>query len=126
MRITIFLLIVFTTNNMLSQTDFSTEIIGKWKFVKVTTSSKVSEQKSVESDPFMKEDILINFRDETAIAFEIENFLMEASYTLKNSLLTIGKYQYNILKITKDNLYFKAKTNNSSTLYEYQRIVEDE
>ncbi|WP_420573209.1 hypothetical protein [Kordia sp.] len=128
MRIVLFLFLTFAIHTSVAQTDFNAKIIGKWEFVKATTDSTKVKSKSSNhildknaEDPFMKRDILLSFRDEQSIVFEIENFLMEASYSLKNSLLNIGKYQYTILKVTNDSLHFKAKNTHIPTYYTYKK-----
>lgn len=133
MRISITILfLIFGYTVSIAQTDFRKEIIGKWELAKVSRDFKGNTKKVAKhnsnivkenKDPFMKKDVILSFRADKSIAFEIKEFLMVASYSLKNEQLTIGQNQYTILEITKDKLHLKINNDPSNMQYVYRRVV---
>ncbi|MFK7749270.1 MAG: hypothetical protein AB8B65_12815 [Kordia sp.] len=129
MRILITILLYVSMYSVNAQTDLKQNILGKWEFVKITTDAEKNSSTQAKShlsnaqkDPFMRKDVLLIFRENNDITFEVENFLMQAKYVIKDSILTIGAYKYEILRITKETLYLKALSDSMSANYEYKRI----
>ncbi|WP_114903981.1 hypothetical protein [Kordia sp. SMS9] len=113
-----------------AQTDLQQDILGKWKFVKATTDAEKNTSKQTEThlskeqkDPLMQKDVLLRFESTKDIAFEVENILLHAEYGIKDSILTIGRHKYAVLKITKEALHLKSLNDSIPVNYELQRIV---
>jgi len=128
------LFLVVGLNFCIAQTDIKKGIIGTWELVhKVSDLDdndeeelSISEPKQQKSDPFMNQDVLCTFKSDGGIIFLIQDFSLEASYTLKNSDLSIGNRQYTIEKVQKDSLFFKDKNGVLNIKYIYKRIKNDE
>lgn len=130
-RLFLGLFFVLYAISMHSQTAMQEQILGKWKFIKKNETVLEQKTKSLDSvanikssDVFFKKDIILHFRDKKSLAFEIENesFSLIVSYGLKDSLLTITIYKYQLLKLNKETLLFEVKNDSLHKMYEYKRL----
>jgi len=119
----LFLLIAQFVNG---QTKMQQEIIGKWKFVNKTgTTHKQIDSDSIAntpaSDTFFNDDMLLDFRANESLGFELVDsaILLFVSYKTKDSILTIAEYTYHIVKLNKEELRIKAH----DATYQYKRIA---
>lgn len=122
----LFLVIVQFVNG---QTSMQEEILGKWKLVKKTaTAQKQSNSDSIATAPtsytFFKKDVLLDFKANESLGFEIEDeaIILFVSYSCKDSLLTIADYKFHILKLDQKELFFKAQKDSVHATYQYKRM----
>ena len=128
MRIHIISFLFFIISSIAIQTSVEKEILGKWQFVQASEimqkdGQEVSKNIEVKNldDPFIKKDVILSFQADNSIGFEIGDFIMYAKYTIKDSVLTIGKYKYGILKVTEDRLLLKTTTDSSQRIFQYKK-----
>ncbi|WP_430413143.1 hypothetical protein [Kordia sp.] len=133
MRITIILFLLIGINFSNAQTDFNKEIIGTWKLSTQTKSFKATDKPKSSSnsvdhaaDALINSDVLLSFKKDDVLVMTLQDFLLEASYTLKNNLLTIGLRKFEILKLQNDVLTLKDKLTEKNLRYEYKRILNNE
>jgi len=128
MRIHIISFLFFIISSIAIQTSVEKEILGKWQFVQASEimqkdGQEVSKNIEVKNldDPFIKKDVILSFQADNSIVFKIGDFIMYAKYTIKDSVLTIGKYKYGILKVTEDRLLLKTTTDSSQRIFQYKK-----
>jgi len=124
MRILTLIFLFFGFNFSSAQTE-PKGIIGTWELT-ITEGNEGKildyELKNNKPDPLISEDTILTFEDAETIIIGIQGFVLNAKYTLKDALLTIGNRQFTIQKITKDELVFTEINDESGMLHTYKRI----
>lgn len=124
MRILTLIFLFFGFNFSSAQTE-ADGIVGTWQLViSKENEGKILnyELKNNKPDPLISEDTILTFEDAETIIIGMQGFVLNASYTLKDTLLTIGNREFIIEKITKDELIFKETNDDSGMKHTYIRI----
>ena len=122
MRIGILFFLGIGLNFCVAQTDFTKEIIGTWKLVVAEADESIYKKR----DPLINKDTVLEFKNEETIIITVEEFQLEATYTLKETILTIGIREFVLLKITKDKLLLTDKNDDLSIQHTYKKIKKNE
>jgi hypothetical protein len=133
MRTGIILFLIMSLNLCSAQTDFKNEIMGSWKLVTKTKSFKAtdlpkasSEFSNNEVDPLISSDVSLTFKKDDILLVGMQEFLLEASYSIDKTLLTIGNRKFALLEAKNDILIIEDKTRSKGLRYEYKRIANNE
>ena len=124
MRILTLIFLFFGFNFSSAQTE-ANGIIGTWQLT-ITKGNEGKilnyELKNNKPDPLISEDTILTFEDAETILIGMDGFVLSATYTLKDTLLTVGNREFIIQKVTKDELVFKETNDDSGMEHTYVRI----
>jgi hypothetical protein len=134
MRITILLFLVVGFNFCAAQTNFTKEIIGTWKLAISEIVVMEGDEDNIlldestyrKPDPLIDKDTILTFKSDETIIITVDDFELHATYTLKETLLTIGNRKFVLLKVTQDELIFKEKNDATGMKHTYKRIKNNE
>lgn len=118
-KIIFFLLIEFHVST--AQTDYKKEIIGSWDLDAI-----VGELQHGEKDAFISSDVLLTFKKDAVLLMEVQDFVLEATYTLEGNVLTIGEKQYKIQSLETNKMSLKPIDKKINLRYNYKRKPKDE
>ncbi|MCL6294653.1 hypothetical protein [Jejuia spongiicola] len=129
MRILIILTLILGNNSCKAQSISENKLIGKWILVAETDSfpddiKPLSENDSESnSNPKTKlEKITLIFKEDYTFEFLTLRYGNDSTYKLTDSTLTLGNRNYVIIKLDKNKLIYKDKSELFNNHYEYKKI----
>ncbi|MGH1384632.1 hypothetical protein [Kordia sp.] len=121
MRIKLLFLVVIGLQFAIAQIDFKKEIVGSWEL-----NAIVGKLQHGEKDPFISSEVSLTFKKDAVLLMEVQDFVLEATYTLEDNVLTIGKKQYKIESIEANKMILKPIDKKIKLRYNYKRKSKDE